>query len=206
MVTPTTVNFGSVAANGMSTQLVLLRNSGVCHCQVDAITPITPSDVGFSFQNPLTVPLVLRGSEGCDGDPMPASGASSTASIQVIYQPGNRPSASTDNATFHVQSASSTATPDVTINLEATGGGTPRCELTVDPELPVTASGGGFNLLPEDQTTYQRLGLLRFGNVTANITKKAAITFTNIGNTNCEITNLAWDTNCLLYTSPSPRD
>jgi hypothetical protein len=194
-VTPTTVNFGAVASSGTAVQTVLLRNSGACHCQVDAITAIEAADVGFSFDPaPPSAPLVILGSQGCDGDPEPPVGASSTALLQLRYAPGARAEASTDNASFHVLSASNAAQPDFTVNLEATGGGEPRCLLELDAVLPVEASAGNaFQSIPESQQDYQRYGLIRFGNTVADHVKTVPVTLTNMGNTHCNVTELSWD-------------
>lgn len=193
-VVPTTVTFGAVASGQTATQTVLLRNIGVCHCQVDQLTAIAPSDNGFSFISPPATPLVLTGSEGCEGDPTPGAGATNQAVLQVQYDPGTRTNASTDNASFHVMSASNTPSPDTTVNLEATGGGTPRCELAINPSLPAVApTNNPFNFLPEGQDTYQRYGLIRFGNTVKDNTKRLPITLTNRGNTNCTVSGISWD-------------
>lgn len=192
-VIPTTVNFGAVAANQTTQQSVVIRNNGVCHCQVDSLSAIAPDTAGFSLLSPPATPFVVKGSEGCDGDPAPDADDTNTVVLNVEYAPGNRQTASTDNASFHVLSASNTAMTDFTVNLEATGGGTPRCELAVSPELVDMAPGGMFNFLPEDKTTYKRFGLVRFGNTVKNNTKRMPITLTNRGNANCTVSNLAWD-------------
>ena len=193
-VVPQVVQFGAVAANQSAVQTVLLRNTGVCHCQVDAITDIAPTTAGFSFVNRPTLPLILTGTDGCDGDPTAPMGAASTFTLQVRYEPGNRTTATTDNGTFNVQSAANPQAPDIQVSLEATGGGTPRCELAVDPVLPPLATGMTiFNPLPEGQDTYKRYGLVRFGQTIKNTTKRMPISLTNRGNSNCTVSNMAWD-------------
>ncbi|MBI5497154.1 MAG: choice-of-anchor D domain-containing protein [Deltaproteobacteria bacterium] len=193
-VVPSLVQFGAVAANQSATQTVQLRNLGVCHCTVDQLTAITPADVGFSYVSPPTAPFTLPGTDGCDGDAAPTAGMTSIVVLQLKYEPGNRANASSDNAAFHVMSASNTTATDQEVRLEATGGGTPRCELAVDPVLPPTATSSNPFGLSEDQTTYQRYGLIRFGNTTRNITKRMPITLTNRGNANCAVSGWQWQT------------
>jgi hypothetical protein len=191
-VTPLAVHFGAVANGQHADQTVLLRNSGVCHCQVDAITAILPADVGFSFVSPPATPLVLRGTQGCDGDPAPGDGAASTKTLVVRYTTPTRTDAVTDNASFKVQAAGNSAAAEFTVTLEAMGGGAPRCVLEVEPKLPATSSPG-LGLLAEDQANYKRWGLIKFGNTVKHNTKRMPITLTNMGNVPCEVTGLAWD-------------
>lgn len=180
-VVPDVVQFGAVAANTTASRDLVVQSVGECACSVSNISNPTPADIGFSLAQPFA-PFVLKGTRGCDTDPPEAAAAPSLQLVTLNYTAPARQDAVVDRATIDIQSNDNQA-PSRTVALEANGGGTPFCQLTVTP------TGSGFLNLPAQG----RYGVVSFGRVTVFGTKKLPIELTNSGNSNCTISNVEWD-------------
>ncbi|MCP4500721.1 MAG: choice-of-anchor D domain-containing protein [Deltaproteobacteria bacterium] len=183
-VVPTTVQFGSVAATETQTQDLIIQSVGECACTVESLTLPTPDDVGFSIPDLPTLPLVLSGTRGCDSDPAGADAAENLLRVTFTYTAPDSQVAAPANATVDVVTTDND-TPNRTVNLEATGGGTPYCELEVTP------IGGGAlgGLIP----TQGRYGVVEFGRTSIFFEKRLPIELKNIGNADCHINQIQWD-------------
>ena len=182
-VVPGTVQFGAVAATETATQDLIIQSVGECACTVESIVGPTPGDVGFSIPNAPALPIVLAGSRGCDGDPAEAADAENLLRVTLAYTAPDVQEATGANATLDVTTTDNNE-PTRTVNLEATGGGTPYCELDVTP------IGGGIlgGLVP----TQGRWGTVEFGRTSIFFEKRLPIEFKNIGNADCHISNIQW--------------
>ena len=85
-------------------------------------------------------------------------------------------------------STSDESDPVQTVNLEANGGGAPFCQLKVVPESQEPGVGGLF-----DVPAPGRDGVVEFGPATVFVPKRSPITFENIGNADCSISDIAYD-------------
>ena len=164
-----------------------MQSVGECACTVESIDGPTPSDVGFSMPSLPTLPLVLRGTHGCDGDPAEAADAENLLLVEVEYTAPQRENPASDNAIVTV-STDDPETPSRDVNLDANGGGTPFCQLELSPQSNSLGLAG-----PEPT----RDGVVSFGRVTVYWTKRLPIQLTNVGNTTCQITGVSFDDNTL---------
>jgi hypothetical protein len=182
-IVPSTVNFGAVASNTSADRQVIVQSVGQCACNVTAVTDPLPAEAGFTLPTPVAVPVVLKGTTGCDGDPPEAATAPASLSIPVRYSSPQRQTPIADRATMSV---TTTAPVDATreIALEANGGGAPFCQLRVTPE----GTGSLFPSAPN-----KRWGVVQFGRTSIHIEKKMPIRLENVGNTACTISQIAYD-------------
>jgi hypothetical protein len=189
-VIPTTVSFGAVASGATADRQVIVQSVGQCACSVTAVTPPTPGDVGFELASPLSLPFVLKGTTGCEGDPPSSSTSPSSLTVPVRYTAPVRQDAVAVRATMTVTTHAAAAPNDVAgaqsveVALEANGGGTPYCELSVTPR--------GGSLLSSPANT-RRYGTVQFGRTSIYIEKRLPITFENVGNAPCTISEVAYD-------------
>lgn len=183
-VVPETVQFGAVAGTSTATQQLILQSVGECACTVDEITQPMPVEEGFFLADGAVpqLPVVLRGTRGCEGDPEGADSAPNLLTVEVSYTAPDRQNPEADQATMTV-TTSDASEPTRTVNLEANGGGTPFCQLDVTP-----VGGGLFN-----QGAAGRYGVVSFGRVTIHFEKRLPIELTNSGNTDCTISSVEWD-------------
>lgn len=185
-VVPQTLQFGAVAGTETATQNLIIQSVGECACQVTEITDPDPSTANFSIPDMPTLPYVLRGTSGCEGDPEGSADADNILTVAVNYTAPDRQNPAIDNATMTV-TASDDENPRV-INLEANGGGTPFCQFELSPQDTGIGIGPG---------TSERDGVVNFGRVTVYWTKRLPIEFKNVGNTACEINGFSYDDNTL---------
>src|SRR5690606_9639402 len=68
-VVPQTVQFGAVASDDTANQQLVIQSVGECACEVTAIDGPVPADNGFAMQSPPALPVLLKGTRGCEGDP-----------------------------------------------------------------------------------------------------------------------------------------
>jgi hypothetical protein len=183
-VVPQTVQFGAVAAETTSTQQLVIQSVGECACTVESIDGPTPADTGFSIPAPPTLPVLLRGSQGCEGDPAGAQEGSNLLLVELQYTAPERDAPIVDNATLLVTTTDD-ATPQREVSLEANGGGAPFCQVQVTP----TGGGALGGLIPPQG----RHGVVEFGRVTVHFSKKLPITLRNTGNIPCSISGVQWD-------------
>lgn len=183
-VVPPTVQFGAVASNATATQQLVIQSVGECACEVSSLEGPVPGDVGFTIPTPPSLPVVLRGTRGCDGDPEGAQDQSNLLIVDVAYTAPERNTPTVDNATLTV-TTSDPNNPVREVSLEANGGGTPFCQMQVTPR------GGGplGGLIPAQG----RYGVVEFGRVTIHFEKRMPIELKNIGNTVCTIEGVEWD-------------
>ncbi|MBM4281472.1 MAG: choice-of-anchor D domain-containing protein [Deltaproteobacteria bacterium] len=182
-VVPSTVSFGAVASGAAADRQVIVQSVGQCACTVTAITDPSPADVGFALPNPAALPVVLRGTSGCDTDPSAASSAPQSLTIPVRYTSPQRQNPVADRATMTV-TTDAPVDPTRTIALEANGGGTPFCQLRVTPE-------GTGSLLPSPPN--KRWGIVQFGRTSVYLEKKLPIRLENVGNAPCTVSQVAYD-------------
>jgi hypothetical protein len=172
-VVPDTVQFGAVAANTTRTMQVVVQSVGECACTLDEIDGPNGS-ASFSLPSAPSLPVLLRGTRGCDDDPADADSAPANLLVDVDYTAPDIQVPAIENATLDI-TTSDEANPTTTVNLEANGGGAPFCELEVTP--------GQQGLIP----VVGRDGEVEFGRVTIHFTKRKPIELTNVGNTECTI-------------------
>jgi len=183
-VVPTAVNFGGVASNTTQTRQLIIQSVGQCACTVQQIAGPTPGNVGFAFPTPPALPVVLRGTTGCAGDPAAAAQAQSSLSVPVTYTSPDRQTPVVDNAVV-VVTTDAAIDPERTVNLEANGGGAPFCQLDVTPRSPA----GGFSFL----SAQGRHGVVEFGRTAIFVDKRLPITATNVGNADCTISRVEYE-------------
>ena len=181
-VVPQAVNFGGVAANSTQTRQVIVQSVGQCACSLTGFAGPTPDNVGFAIPNPPALPVVLKGTTGCDGDPASAAAAPSSVSIDVTYTAPDRPDPQADNATIEV-TTDAPVDPVRTVALQANGGGQPFCELAVSPQL-----SGIFGNLVQG-----RYGVVEFGRTAIFVEKRQPITLENVGNATCTVSRVEYD-------------
>ena len=186
-VVPATLSFGAVASGASSTQQFAIQSVGECACQVTAIGDPDPSSSGFALAAPFAGPITLKGTRGCEEDPAGSDAAPGIHLVEVVYTSPERDVPQADNATIAVTTTDE-LDPDVTIALEANGGGAPFCQLEVTPR----GSGGGLGGLLSGQ---DRWGVVAFGRTSIHIEKRLPIAMTNIGNSPCTISSVTLDTN-----------
>lgn len=185
-IVPQVVQFGAVAGGETAAQDLIVQSVGECACVVESLegpTAVAPTADGvFTIPNPPTLPMTLRGTRGCDGDPADAETAENRLTVSVEYTSPVRDIPEADRATVTI-TTNDEATPSAEIQLEANGGGNPYCEFNVTP-----VGGGLFG-----QGAIGRFGVVEFGRTTVFFQKRLPITFENTGNANCEITGVEWD-------------
>lgn len=153
---PLQVAFGTVASGSPAERNVLLVNNGARACQVLTITD--PAN-GFTLPNKPTLPTTV------------AAGQSLT--LTVRYTAPARQTPSPDMSSFVVTSDEVGAGASQTIELTATGGGMPVCNVDVQP----TGNSLAMN----------RDGQLNFGATNVGFRKTLPIRIRNTGNTNCTL-------------------
>ncbi|MBN2357847.1 MAG: choice-of-anchor D domain-containing protein [Deltaproteobacteria bacterium] len=196
-VVPATLQFGAVAANTSPTRNLILRNNGECDCEVSAISPVVmdeqaATDPGsFSIPAPPALPLYLAGSaptsDGCTASPQTPAGNSATLTVQ--YNAPDRQDVVVERGHFDISSNDLVNDPQ-RVNLEASGGGSPRCQFKVTPEAPDEPSATSFDW--NCKTLTERWGLVKFGNVNVHYEHLQPILFENIGNIDCAISQVKW--------------
>lgn len=183
-VVPQTVQFGAVASTTTATQQLIIQSVGECACEVTSLEGPVPADTGFAMPTPPTLPMILKGTQGCEGDPEGAQDQSNLLIVDLEYTSPDRETPTVDNATMTVTTTDATE-PVRDVSLEANGGGAPFCQLEVTP-----VGGGSLGgLIPAEG----RYGVVEFGRVTVHFTKKLPILLKNIGNTTCTIDGVNWD-------------
>lgn len=183
-VVPEVLQFNAVASGESSTRQLIIQSVGQCGCTVDAISDPTPGDAGFVLGTVPALPFVLKGTTGCDDDPAGADAAPTNITVDVVYTSPVQDTPVTYNATMDV-STSDLIEPVQTVNLEATGGGAPFCQLNVTPTSSATSQF--------DIGTPGRTGLVEFGRTSVHVPKRLPITLTNIGNTDCTVSSVTYD-------------
>lgn len=183
-VVPDVLNFNAVASGTSSTRQIIIQSVGQCGCTVESITGPVPADAGFALGALPALPLVLKGTVGCDGDPVGVDVAATNVSIEVTYTSPVRDVPAADHATVTV-ATSDLLEPSQIIELEANGGGAPFCQFDVTPR---EGDGGLF-----DPPTQGRYGTVEFGRTSVFVGKSLPIVFTNIGNTPCHISGVVYD-------------
>lgn len=186
-VVPATLNFGAVASGASSTQQFAIQSVGECACQVTAISEPAPAGAGFALASTPTLPLTLKGTRGCDGDPAGSDAAPGILLVDVAYTSPERDVPLADNATIDV-TTSDEAQPVRAVALEANGGGAPYCQLEVVPQ-------GGGSGLGGLLSASGRWGVVAFGRTSVHIEKRLPIEMTNVGNTTCNVTRITYDAN-----------
>lgn len=180
-VVPQTVQFGAVASNTTATQQLVIQSVGECACELTSIDGPVPADTGFAMPTPPTLPMTLKGTQGCEGDPEGAQDQPNLVIVDLTYTAPERETPAADNATLTVTTTDAT-TPTREVSLEANGGGTPFCQIEVTPQ-------GSGSFVPAQN----RWGVVQFGRVTVYFTKRLPIELKNIGNTECTIDGVEWD-------------
>jgi hypothetical protein len=184
VVIPATQNLGAVASGNFVESNVIVQSMGQCACEVTSIEGPVPDDAGFTLTSTIDLPFLLKGgAAGCPSDPPGAANAPSNLQIPVRYTAPDRPAPQIDTATLTL-TTTDLVEPVRVVNLSANGGGVPFCQLDV---TPVGASG--LDVIQAQN----RHGLISFGRVTVHGKKRAPITITNVGNTNCTINSVQWD-------------
>jgi hypothetical protein len=175
------VNFGAVASNTSATRQVFVVSQGQCACTVNTISDLSPSGTPFTLSNLPALPFTLKGTVGCTGDPADAASAPTSVSVEVDYTSPDRQTPQEDDATFDI-TTSDPAHADETIHVSANGGGAPFCQLQVTPVAGQTTQG-----------LDSRWGVVDFGRTGVGANKQLPIAVTNIGNTDCTINSVAYD-------------
>lgn len=183
-VVPDVLNFNAVASGEASTRQIIIQSVGQCGCTVDTITGPVPADANFALGALPVLPFVLKGTVGCEDDPAGVDAAPTNVQIDVIYTSPVRDVPVVDHASVTV-TTSDLVDATQTVELEANGGGAPFCQLEVTPR----EGDGGFFDLP----TPGRFGVVEFGRTSVFVGKRLPITFTNIGNTPCGVSNIVYD-------------
>ncbi|MCC7381626.1 MAG: choice-of-anchor D domain-containing protein [Deltaproteobacteria bacterium] len=151
---PASVNFGAVAGSASADRTVVLVNNGARDCSVSAITDPTN---GFAFVNKPALPLVVPSGQ--------------SANLTVRYTSPARATPTGDTSSFDVTSDEPGPGATNTVQLSAQGGGTPVCNLDVQPSGNALTSG--------------RDGQLNFGATNIGYSKVLAVRITNTGNSDC---------------------
>lgn len=155
-VVPTAVSFGTVAGGSQVDRGVLVVNNGAKVCNV---TNITDPNNSFSLVNKPATPFPV------------AAGAS--VPLTVRFAPPAGP-VMPFTSSFVVTSDEVGAGASTTVQLDATGGGTPTCAVNVAP-------------VGNDSPLTMRDGRLQFGAVNIGYDKTLAIRIDNVGNTDCTL-------------------
>jgi hypothetical protein len=187
-VIPDTVNFNAVASGETAARNLIIQSVGQCACTVTGISDPAPVGANFSLDAATVpgLPVVLRGTLGCEDDPAGVDASTPTnITVSVLYTSPVRDQPAADAASLDV-TTSDPLEPVQTVQLQANGGGAPFCQFDVTPRGQ--AAGGIFTV-----PTQGRYGVLEFGRTSVHVPKKLPITFTNIGNTTCDINNIALD-------------
>lgn len=187
-VVPDVLNFNAVASGATATRDIIVQSVGQCGCTVDAISEPTPASAGFALvaSSIPPLPMVLRGTVGCEGDPAGAASAPTNLTFQVAYTSPVRDVPQADNASLDVTS-SDEANPIQTVQLQANGGGAPYCQLDV---TPVQGDPTGITFTFPAQN---RWGVVEFGRTSVFVPKRLPITLKNIGNSACNVSSVAYD-------------
>ncbi len=183
-VVPQVVNYNAVASGTAATRQLIVQSVGQCACTLDAISDPSPADQGFTLGTVPALPMVLKGTVGCDGDPAGAAAAPSSLTVDVTFTAPVQNDATPFNASLDVSTSDADA-PVQTVNLEANGGGAPFCQLAVSPQ---ESGGGGFSV-----PTQGRYGVVEFGRTSVHVPKQEPITLENTGNIDCHVTGVAYD-------------
>lgn len=158
-VVPTAVSFGTVAGGSQADRGVLLVNNGAKVCNV---TNITDPNNSFSIVAKPATPFAI------------AAGAS--VPLNIRFAPPAGP-VMPFSSSFVVTSDEVGAGANTTVQLDATGGGTPSCAIRVAP-------------MGNDSPLTMRDGRLQFGAVNIGYDKTLAIRIDNVGNTDCTLQSM----------------
>ncbi len=186
-VVPQTINYGGVAANTTQTRQLIVQSVGQCACQVTGFTGPTataPTLDGLFTATAPSLPVVLKGTTGCDADPAGAAAAPSVLTVDIAYTAPDRQDPIVDRATVEV-TTDAFVEPVRVVALEANGGGAPFCQLDITPHAPT----GGFSSLGAQG----RVGLVEFGRTSIHIAKRQPVVVTNIGNSRCNVTDIVYE-------------